>query len=94
MTSLADVSRLLAAGDASPLEILDACLSRLPEAQEHGAFVHIDEDGARRAAEADPVDGGLNRDGSHVSGHACSLPASSGYVVFSVPGASAREKTS
>jgi aspartyl-tRNA(Asn)/glutamyl-tRNA(Gln) amidotransferase subunit A len=51
---LAAVSRLLAAGDASPLEVLSACLSRLPEAQEHGAFVHIDEEGARRAAEALP----------------------------------------
>src|SRR3954447_9301342 len=37
------------------------------------------------SAEADPVDGGLNRDGSHVGGHACSLPASSGYVVFPFP---------
>jgi Asp-tRNA(Asn)/Glu-tRNA(Gln) amidotransferase A subunit family amidase len=54
MTSLADVSRLLAAGDTSPLEVLDACLSNLDHAQEHGAFVHIDEDGARRAAEALP----------------------------------------
>ena len=43
MTSLADASRLLAAGDASPLEVLDACLSHLATAQEHGAFVHIDE---------------------------------------------------
>src|SRR3954466_1544104 len=54
MTSLADVTRLLAAGDTSPLEVLDACLSNLDHAQEHGAFVHIDEDGARRAAEALP----------------------------------------
>src|SRR4051794_10594918 len=54
MTSLADVSRLLAAGDTSPLEVLDACLSNLDHAQEHGAFVHIDDDGARRAAEALP----------------------------------------
>jgi Asp-tRNA(Asn)/Glu-tRNA(Gln) amidotransferase A subunit family amidase len=51
---LAGVSRLLAAGDTSPLEVLNACLSRIPTAQEHGAFVHIDEDGARRAAEALP----------------------------------------
>jgi Asp-tRNA(Asn)/Glu-tRNA(Gln) amidotransferase A subunit family amidase len=50
MTSLADVSRLLAAGDASPLEVLDACLSKLDHAQEHGAFVHLDEEGARLAA--------------------------------------------
>ncbi len=49
---LAAVSRLLAAGDASPLEVLDACLSNLDAAQSHGAFVHIDEDGARRAAKA------------------------------------------
>jgi Asp-tRNA(Asn)/Glu-tRNA(Gln) amidotransferase A subunit family amidase len=54
MTSLATVSRLLAAGDTSPLEVLDACLSNLDHAQEHGAFVHIDDDGARRAAEALP----------------------------------------
>ena len=54
MTSLADVSRLLAAGEVTPLEVLNACLSRLAEAQEHGAFVHIDEEGARRAAEALP----------------------------------------
>ncbi len=54
MTSLADASRLLAAGEATPLEVLDACLSNLGAAQEHGAFVHIDEDGARRAAAALP----------------------------------------
>jgi Asp-tRNA(Asn)/Glu-tRNA(Gln) amidotransferase A subunit family amidase len=55
MTSLAAASRLLAAGDATPLEVLDACLSNLDTAQEHGAFVHIDEDGARRAAKAPPA---------------------------------------
>jgi Asp-tRNA(Asn)/Glu-tRNA(Gln) amidotransferase A subunit family amidase len=52
MTSLAAVTRLLAAGDTSPLEVLDACLSSLDHAQEHGAFVVVDEDGARRAARA------------------------------------------
>jgi aspartyl-tRNA(Asn)/glutamyl-tRNA(Gln) amidotransferase subunit A len=51
---LAAASRLLAAGGASPLEVLDACLSNLDTAQQHGAFVHIDEDGARRAAKAPP----------------------------------------
>jgi aspartyl-tRNA(Asn)/glutamyl-tRNA(Gln) amidotransferase subunit A len=54
MTSLADVSRLLAAGDTSPLEVLDACLSQIPTAQEHGAFVHVDEEGARLAAKRLP----------------------------------------
>src|SRR5436190_22028876 len=54
MTSLADVARLLAAGDASPLEVLDACLSNLDAAQAHGAFVFVDEAGARRAANALP----------------------------------------
>ena len=56
MTSLADVSRLLGAGEASPLEVLDACLSNLDNAQAHGAFVAIDEDGARRAAKQLPSD--------------------------------------
>jgi aspartyl-tRNA(Asn)/glutamyl-tRNA(Gln) amidotransferase subunit A len=56
MTSLADVTRSLAAGDASPLEVLDACLSNLDDAQAHGAFVAIDEDGARRAAKQLPSD--------------------------------------
>jgi aspartyl-tRNA(Asn)/glutamyl-tRNA(Gln) amidotransferase subunit A len=51
---LAAVSRLLGAGDASPLEVLNACVSNLDEAQAHGAFVVIDEDGARRAAAALP----------------------------------------
>ena len=51
---LAAVTRLLAAGDASPIEVLSACLSNLDNAQAHGAFVHIDEEGARRAAEALP----------------------------------------
>ena len=46
--------RLAEIGDATPLEVLDACLSKLAEAQAHGAFVVIDEDGARRAAEALP----------------------------------------
>ena len=46
--------RLADIGDATPLEVLDACLSNLDEAQAHGAFVVIDEDGARRAAEALP----------------------------------------
>jgi Asp-tRNA(Asn)/Glu-tRNA(Gln) amidotransferase A subunit family amidase len=52
---LAAVSRLLAAGDASPLEVLNACLSNLDTAQAHGAFVHVDEDGARQAAKAPPA---------------------------------------
>jgi aspartyl-tRNA(Asn)/glutamyl-tRNA(Gln) amidotransferase subunit A len=51
---LATASRLLAAGEATPLEVLNACLSNLDHAQEHGAFVHIDEDGARRAAKRLP----------------------------------------
>jgi aspartyl-tRNA(Asn)/glutamyl-tRNA(Gln) amidotransferase subunit A len=51
---LADVARLLAAGEASPLDVLDACLSRVPKAQAHGAFVVIDDTGARRAATALP----------------------------------------
>jgi Asp-tRNA(Asn)/Glu-tRNA(Gln) amidotransferase A subunit family amidase len=51
---LAAVSRLIAAGDASPLEVLDECLSRLPTAQAHGAFVALDEDGARLAAKRLP----------------------------------------
>jgi Asp-tRNA(Asn)/Glu-tRNA(Gln) amidotransferase A subunit family amidase len=54
MTSLAAASRLLAAGDASPLEVLDACLSNLDDAQAHGAFVHLDAEGARRAAQNPP----------------------------------------
>jgi Asp-tRNA(Asn)/Glu-tRNA(Gln) amidotransferase A subunit family amidase len=54
MTGLAAVARSLAAGEASPLEVLDACLSRLETAQAHGAFVHIDEEGARRAAKRLP----------------------------------------
>lgn len=52
---LADVARDLAAGATTPLEVLDACLSNLPIAQEHGAFVHLDEDGARQAAKALPT---------------------------------------
>jgi Asp-tRNA(Asn)/Glu-tRNA(Gln) amidotransferase A subunit family amidase len=51
---LADVARDLAAGATTPLEVLNACLSRLPEAHEHGAFVHLDEEGVRRAAKAPP----------------------------------------
>jgi aspartyl-tRNA(Asn)/glutamyl-tRNA(Gln) amidotransferase subunit A len=51
---LAAVWRLLAAGETSPLEVLSACLSNLDNAQAHGAFVAIDEDGARRAAKALP----------------------------------------
>ena len=47
---LAEVVRLLTVGDASPLEVVDSCLSRVPAAQAHGAFVVVDEDGARRAA--------------------------------------------
>ena len=46
--------RLAEIGDATPLEVLDACLSNLAAAQAHGAFVVVDEDGARRAAEALP----------------------------------------
>ena len=46
--------RLAEIGDATPLEVLDACLSNLDAAQAHGAFVDIDEDGARRAAKALP----------------------------------------
>ena len=42
--------RALAEGAASPLEVLDGCLARIPDAQAHGAFVVVDEDGARRAA--------------------------------------------
>jgi Asp-tRNA(Asn)/Glu-tRNA(Gln) amidotransferase A subunit family amidase len=55
MTSLAAVTRLLAAGDTSPIEVLDACLSSLDHAQEHGAFVHIDQEGARHAAKRLPT---------------------------------------
>src|SRR4051794_30263498 len=51
---LAVASRRLAAGDTSPLEVLDACLPNLDHAQEHGAFVHIDEEGARHAAKRLP----------------------------------------
>jgi aspartyl-tRNA(Asn)/glutamyl-tRNA(Gln) amidotransferase subunit A len=51
---LADVAALLATGAASPREVLDACVSRLGAAQAHGAFVVVDEDGARRAAAALP----------------------------------------
>jgi aspartyl-tRNA(Asn)/glutamyl-tRNA(Gln) amidotransferase subunit A len=51
---LAEVAALLAAEEASPLEVLEACLARLPDAQAHGAFVVVDEDGARRAAAALP----------------------------------------
>ncbi len=51
---LADVARSLAAGEASPLDVLDACLSRVPKAQAHGAFVVVDDTGARRAATALP----------------------------------------
>jgi aspartyl-tRNA(Asn)/glutamyl-tRNA(Gln) amidotransferase subunit A len=46
--------RLAEIGDGTPLEVLDACLSKLDEAQAHGAFVVIDENGARRAAAALP----------------------------------------
>jgi aspartyl-tRNA(Asn)/glutamyl-tRNA(Gln) amidotransferase subunit A len=46
--------RLAEIGDATPLEVLDACLSNLDEAQAHGAFVVVDEDGARRVAAALP----------------------------------------
>jgi aspartyl-tRNA(Asn)/glutamyl-tRNA(Gln) amidotransferase subunit A len=51
---LAEVAALLAAEEASPLEVLEACLARLPDAQAHGAFVVVDEDGARRAVAALP----------------------------------------
>jgi hypothetical protein len=34
------------------LEPLNACLAWVPDAQVHGAFVVVDEDGARRAAAA------------------------------------------
>lgn len=47
---LAEVQRALATGVASPLEILEACLARLGDAQASGAFVVVDEAGARRAA--------------------------------------------
>lgn len=47
---LAEAQRLLAAGEATPREILDRCLSRLGAAQASGAFVVIDEVGARREA--------------------------------------------
>ena len=52
---LAEVVRSLVAGDASPLEVLERCLARLPAAQAHGAFVVVDEEGARRAAAALPA---------------------------------------
>jgi aspartyl-tRNA(Asn)/glutamyl-tRNA(Gln) amidotransferase subunit A len=51
---LATASRAIASGDLSPVEVLDACRSNLDDAQAHGAFVVVDEDGARRAAAALP----------------------------------------
>jgi Asp-tRNA(Asn)/Glu-tRNA(Gln) amidotransferase A subunit family amidase len=52
---LADVARALAAGKTTPLEVLDACLANLDRAQAHGAFVHVDPEGARRAARNPPA---------------------------------------
>jgi hypothetical protein len=46
------VQRALAAGQISPAELLEHCLARMPDAQRSGAFVTIDENGARRAAAA------------------------------------------
>ena len=46
--------RLAHLSDATPLEILDACLANLAGAQAHGAFVVIDRAGARRAAKQLP----------------------------------------
>jgi len=50
--SLRAVRRALATGQISPTELLERCLARMPEAQQSGAFVVIDEAGARRAAAA------------------------------------------
>jgi aspartyl-tRNA(Asn)/glutamyl-tRNA(Gln) amidotransferase subunit A len=47
---LAEMQRLLAAEEATPLEILDQCLDRLDATQASGAFVTTDETGARRVA--------------------------------------------
>jgi hypothetical protein len=46
---LVEVHRMLADGEATPREILEMCVARLPEAQAAGAFVVVDEAGARRA---------------------------------------------
>ena len=53
--ALATIARHVAAGDITPLDLLDACLENLDLAQQHGAFVVIDEQGARRAAEQLPA---------------------------------------
>jgi len=50
--SLRTVQRALAADQISPPELLERCLARMPEAQRSGAFVTIDENGARKAAAA------------------------------------------
>jgi len=60
--SLAAVTRALAEGTASPLEVLERCLARLADAQAHGAFVAVDEAGARR------VRGRANREPRRVVG--------------------------
>jgi aspartyl-tRNA(Asn)/glutamyl-tRNA(Gln) amidotransferase subunit A len=48
--SLRTVQGALAADQISPSELLERCLARMPEAQRSGAFVMIDENGARKAA--------------------------------------------
>jgi aspartyl-tRNA(Asn)/glutamyl-tRNA(Gln) amidotransferase subunit A len=54
--SLAAVTRAFADRTASPLEVLERCLARLADAQAHGAFVAVDEEGARRAAARLPAE--------------------------------------
>jgi aspartyl-tRNA(Asn)/glutamyl-tRNA(Gln) amidotransferase subunit A len=55
-TSLADLSLLetaarLRTGEITPSEVLEACLARIDSIPELGAFVALDVDGARRAAD-------------------------------------------
>jgi aspartyl-tRNA(Asn)/glutamyl-tRNA(Gln) amidotransferase subunit A len=47
---LHDAQRAIEAGELSPGELLECCLARIPDAQRSGAFVVVDESGARRAA--------------------------------------------
>jgi len=54
--SLTAITRCLADGTVSPLDVLEGCLARLPHAQAHGAFVVVDERGARRAAARLPAE--------------------------------------
>jgi aspartyl-tRNA(Asn)/glutamyl-tRNA(Gln) amidotransferase subunit A len=49
--TLTQLSRAIAAGDLSPVELLDACIARIEKAEDEvKAFVTLDLDGARRRA--------------------------------------------